>query len=347
LNSIVFRALLLLMALCSTVSTFDLFAGGSFQLPNGLKGAQNDVIFSNGFEQSVITALFICKVTQPPGTGGDFDFSGDLGDFMLADGECSAFFEVTPGTAYSVTEAPEVDFILASIQCDGVNWSEDGGTVTITPDPGEFVSCDFTNTENPGFIQICKNTVTTSGANPAFTVNLMGADADLPVSGGLQHAECDFGLGDPGQVNLTAGAGYSVSEDSQAAWDTEVACTGSGGAEDPNNIDVAPNEEVVCTFTNTERGNIEVEKQTLPDGSPQTFEFAGDLAGIIGDGGVLSAQVLPGQYSTTETEPSGWDLINIVCDDGNSSGAGTTATYNVEPGETVRCVFTNTEISRN
>jgi len=126
-------------------------------------------------------------------------------------------------------------------------------------------------------------------------------------------------------------------------WDSTVECVGSGGAEDPDNIDVSPNEEVVCTFTNTEHGMIEVEKQTLPDGSGQTFEFNGNLAGIIGDGGVLSSTVSAGQYSTTEIVPAGWDLTDITCNDGNSSGAGATATYNVEPGETVRCVFTNTE----
>jgi len=163
----------------------------------------------------------------------------------------------------------------------------------------------FGNFESPGYIQICKDTATTSDANPVFTVNLMGSDSDLPASTGLQHAECDFGLGDPGQVDLTAGAGYSVSEDAVTGWDSTVECVGSGGAEDPDNIDVSPNEEVVCTFTNTEHGMIEVEKQTLPDGSGQTFEFNGNLAGIIGDGGVLSSTVSAGQYSTTEIVPAG------------------------------------------
>ena len=34
-----------------------------------------------------------------------------------------------------------------------------------------------------------------------------------------------------------------------------------------------PGETVTCTFTNTQRGKIIVEKQTLPDGSSQSFEF--------------------------------------------------------------------------
>ena len=42
-----------------------------------------------------------------------------------------------------------------------------------------------------------------------------------------------------------------------------------------------------------------------------------------------------------------WDLTSLECDDGNSSGdlATLTATYRVEAGETVRCVFTNTKRS--
>jgi hypothetical protein len=315
------------------------------------------------FTNTENAGIIICKDTLPPGTGGDFTFNSAEplpAEFFLADGQCTddgeaGPFVVTPGVSYDITELPEVDFTLANIsctcdggQCDGDDWSALGGTVTITPDAGETVTCSFSNTENPGYIQICKNTVTTSGANPAFTMNLMGPDADLQpdgVSSALIHGECDFGLGDSGQVDLTAGAGYSVSEDAAAGWDTEVACVGSGGAEDPNNIDVAPNEQVVCTFTNTERGTIIVEKQTLPDGSPATFDFGGSLVGTIGDGGEISLQVMPAQYSTTETVPGGWDLTDITCDDGNSSGdVGTaTATYNVEPGETVRCVFTNTQ----
>ena len=50
---------------------------------------------------------------------------------------------------------------------------------------------------------------------------------------------------------------------------------------------------------------------------------------------------MPGQYTSTESAEEGWDLTGISCDDGNSSGTDSTATFNVEPGETVTCTFTN------
>ncbi len=56
----------------------------------------------------------------------------------------------------------------------------------------------------------------------------------------------------------------------------------------------------------------------------------------------------PGTYTVTEGEFAETVLSTIVCDDTNSStpssgDTGTrTATYNVEPGETVKCTFTNT-----
>ena len=51
--------------------------------------------------------------------------------------------------------------------------------------------------------------------------------------------------------------------------------------------------------------------------------------------------------NVSEEALAGWTLDSIVCNDGQSSipsnGSGNTATFNVESGETVRCVFNNSE----
>ena len=90
-------------------------------------------------------------------------------------------------------------------------------------------------------------------------------------------------------------------------------------------------------------GRIIIEKQTLPDQDPQQFEFIGHPAGIVGDDGELSEDVEPGQYQSTETIPQNWMIASMVCNDTNSSGDPQTGvvTFNVEPGETVRCIITN------
>jgi hypothetical protein len=90
-------------------------------------------------------------------------------------------------------------------------------------------------------------------------------------------------------------------------------------------------------------GSIIVEKQTLPDGDSQTFNFSGDGAGTIGDDQQIVVATGPGSFSSTETVPGGWTLLAITCDDDDSTGTvGTaTASVNVAADETVTCVFTN------
>ena len=110
---------------------------------------------------------------------------------------------------------------------------------------------------------------------------------------------------------------------------------------------VGNNEHVTCTFTNVKRGKIIVEKQTVPDGSAGSFVFTGDAAGSIGDGGQIVVDgLLPNTYTSTETDPAPpFDLTDISCDDANSTGsvANRTATFHLEAGETIKCVFTNTK----
>ena len=117
---------------------------------------------------------------------------------------------------------------------------------------------------------------------------------------------------------------------------------------------LTPGANVTCTYTNTKKGVIEVEKQTDPAGAAQAFPFSTNVPGwtVGGDGTLIdnqvaSQQVVPGTYTVTEGGTSGWNLTGIVCTDptGNSSGSTATgiATYIVAPGETVRCVYTNTQ----
>lgn len=95
-----------------------------------------------------------------------------------------------------------------------------------------------------------------------------------------------------------------------------------------------------------EPGSIIVEKRTNPQGSLQGFDFTGDAAGNLSDGEqIVVGNLAPGNYSSTEAVPTGWALTDIVCNDTNSSGDLGTATANfvLDEGETVTCVFVNTE----
>ena len=97
---------------------------------------------------------------------------------------------------------------------------------------------------------------------------------------------------------------------------------------------VAAGENVKCVFTNTKRGTIIVEKQTVPDGAAGSFAFTGDAAGSIGDGGQITVgNLVPGTYTSTEAVQQGWALTLVTCNDANSTGSvpAATATFRLEP----------------
>ncbi|MGH2899598.1 MAG: prealbumin-like fold domain-containing protein, partial [Solirubrobacteraceae bacterium] len=111
-------------------------------------------------------------------------------------------------------------------------------------------------------------------------------------------------------------------------------------------------ETVRCTFTNTKDGRLIVEKQTLPDGDPASFAFTTTATGAgtfsLSDGGTESRDVAPGSYTATESVKAGWELTGLSCSDQNSTTdkANRKATFDISPGETVTCTFTNTKDGR-
>jgi hypothetical protein len=224
-------------------------------------------------------------------------------------------------------------------------------SATVTLDAGENIVCTFTNGLPP--------------TNPITTVTLEKvADTDetfnLSIDGPGSDNDAAGVRGDGGLVEVIGAAAglYTVSETSgtgdPADYDATLICTDSvpgdvvaQTAVTSATFTLEPEQTVVCTFTNThQKGKIIVQKQTLPDGDPTLFTFTGDVEGMLSDGQTAMADVDPGQYTSTETVPEGWDLTEISCNDGDSTGApGTaTATFNVDAGETVRCTFTNTLI---
>lgn len=93
----------------------------------------------------------IVKKTDPAGSQQSFSFhpSADLApaDFDLADGG-AVEFRPKPGT-YTVTEADTAGWKVDAIACDDANSAGSGSTATIVVDPGETVTCTFTNTTVP------------------------------------------------------------------------------------------------------------------------------------------------------------------------------------------------------
>ncbi len=176
----------------------------------------------------------------------------------------------------------------------------------------------------------------------------------------------------PGNGSLPGGK-YSVAETgpSDGWWDLQdpdPLCTDNSRA---SAIDVSQGETITCTFTNIKRGTVVVKKRGITtDGDGQDFDFStngglsptafqldDDANSALPDtqtyekirpgGGSLAG----GAYSAVETVPANgwWDLTGLTCSDGSSANPSTasvstqTATYKVDPGETVTCTFTNTK----
>lgn len=296
-----------------------------------------------------------------------FDFTGDLGAFALEDDGVGAsgttFTDLLPGT-YDVTEVVPAGWLLVQIDCvdpdGGSTFVLDTATATIDLDPGEAVTCTFTDAL-PATLEIIKNTEPDDPQDFAFTSDLGPFTLDDPA--------VDDADGVPQSITFTDLAPFPilVTEEVPAGWAlSTVVCNDPDGgssfepATQTLTADLDPGETVSCTFVNVATGGgvvtgtIVVAKDAVPD-SAQVFDFTG--SGTIGafqledDGvGMSSATFTPltaGTYTITETVPAGWTLGSLVCEDPDGETtvnlATATATIDLDPGETVTCLFTDTE----
>lgn len=264
---------------------------------------------------------------------------GDLGSGNTA----GVVITVTPtetgevtntATATSKTDDPNLD-----------NNTEDETTTVILPTP------------TTGTI-IVKKTLEPDGPTE-FPFEVRKDDILLPADDG------EFDLGDDGMKtldNLVPGT-YNINE---VAFEIGF---GSGfifgGASCDNgvsipagnvyNLDVtvAAGQTIICEFTNYENSNIIIAKETIPDGDDEKFHFTSSHPALdgneISDGQSFNfTEFVPGTYTVTETEETGWTLTDITCEgvpaeDLDIDEANRTVDITVGYGDTVECTFTNTK----
>ena len=149
---------------------------------------------------------------------------------------------------------------LTSATCD------DGSDPdAIELDPGEAVTCTFNNLKLARIITIKETDP--DGADVTFTFDPSWSATDFTLQDGDQN---DSGFLDPGN--------YAVGELPTAGWQrVSQVCVSDLGQ--PNQVAAAitlsAGETVTCTFVNRQMAEIIVEKQTLPDGDPESFSFTG------------------------------------------------------------------------
>src|SRR3954468_8903804 len=282
-----------------------------------------------------------------PNDAQDFAFAGDVGSFSLDDDSNATlpstrtFTNLDPGS-YAVTEGGLSGWDLTGLSCDdnaGTTVNIGTRTATIDLDPGQDITCTYTNTKR-GSITIIKDASPNDPQDFAYT-GLGGFTLDDDSDATLSNT---FTSG-----SLTPGS-YTVTETDVTGWElTGLTCDdGDGGttisvANRQAVIDLDPGQSITCTYVNTKAGRIFVDKVTNPAGDPASFAFdpswsASHFTLTEPAPPHDSGDLKPGTYSVAELALAGWDLTGATCDDGSSPDSIT-----LSAGEVVTCTFTNTK----
>jgi uncharacterized protein (DUF2141 family) len=156
-------------------------------------------------------------------------------------------------------------------------------------------------------------------------------------------------------VGETAGTNSSLSN-----YLTSIECrnlngTGSvvaSGSTTSTSVTVNDGDDIVCVITNTASSSLTIVKDAIPNSS-QDFAFTTSGTGLSGfsldddndptlPNSKTFSNLLPGQYSVTESATTGWDFDNISCSQESTVNVnGSTATITLGAGQNVTCTYTN------
>ena len=288
-----------------------------------LPACSGGVEFTNSFLPAVAQAV---KVTQPAGgtlaDGWAMKLEGPgagvNGETVSTVNGTAAFTTTLQEGTYTITETLKSGW-------DQVSASGCSFTVAYPRDNGETFTCTITNRQR-GHIIVAKQTLP-DGSSQSF---------EFDPSYGSNFFLSDGQSNDSGAIVADT---YSVAEvNVPAGWDLTSATCSDGSP--ITAIVLGAGETVTCTFNNRQRGHIIVEKQTLPDGSSQTFEFDTSYGSnfFLTDGQTNdSGALVPGTYSADEVNvPAGWDRAGSTCSDGSPVTG-----IVLGAGETVTCTFNN------
>lgn len=296
--------------------------------------------------------LTVVKSAEPHGAQVfNFTLTGET-PFTLSDpSNPSRSFPLTPGAAYTLTEAPVAGWTTA-LSCSDPSVGVAGATATLpnTIANGSSVTCVYTNTQLSS-VTIAKIAAEATPLSYAFTSTLPGGGAafNLADGGSLPLAGVP-----PGVYTVTEGvlpAGYSLLDincsdtTGRSSFTTDITTRTA-------ELTVGAGAIVTCTFNNAQNGNLIIILDAIPDGA-QAFPFQIGMGNfeLIDDGSAAYCtenmqcfgSISPGIYPMHATMPAGWRLTGISCTGGATPAtidlAAGTAAPNVGAAETVTCTF--------
>lgn len=268
--------------------------------------------------------------TDPNETGAtDWKWQADGGsDHNTGD---SAMTVITGD--YVLSETAKNNFHFVSLSCENGDLDTSTNTVTVVKDAD--VVCTFTNARDMGSIELKKHWVGPAGD----TTLKIGTTAD----GDEVDSEEVSGSDDTTSVNSVPTGTYHVSETTLPNYDTRLACEDEEGevtVGQDNAVDVAKDQAVVCTFTNTKHATLKLEKTVKNDNGGEATED--DFQGKIDDGDVdwdEAKVVAATSHTASETNIAGYS----ASDWGGDCAADGTVSLN--PGDNKVCTITNDDIA--
>ncbi|MFY3741414.1 MAG: Ca2+-binding RTX toxin-like protein [Candidatus Nitrosomirales archaeon] len=316
----------------------------------------------------------IIEKNTVPNDAQDFNFTRSFGASFLLDDDGAdsnpisndTSFTLPPGS-YKVIEqiAQAPAYNLTKIVCidpdSGTTVNLATATATIDLDSGETVTCTYTNIRN-GKIIIEKNTVPNDAQDFNFTRSF-GASFLLDDDGADSNP-----ISNDTSFTLPPGSYKVIEQIAQApAYNlTKIVCIDPDSGTTVNlatataTIDLDSGETVTCTYTNNKlgHGTIIIEKNTVPNDA-QDFNFTRSFGAsfLLDDdpsNGTLQntttfSNVPVGNHTVTEqiAQAPAFSLTKIVCTDVDHgivvNFATATANIDLDPGEIVKCTFTDTK----
>ena len=261
---------------------------------------------------------------------------------------------VSPGTG-SIGTATSQPFqvTLPGSYCFGATYNPDLNASYSPIGETDFSQECFTATIPNSTIEIIKDANPISSQAFSFTTS-----PNLDATGSFSLTDNGTSGANTKTFSTVAPGTYTVTEQPTSNWDfTSLNCGNSSNVVTNGTtatITITGGQSVVCTYTNTGRGTINVIKNvndglgtTTTDASGWNWNLNG--TGNYTDGGTAVNEPA-GNYSVSEalnaTQSADYQVTASSCSDGttttNTTPASTTQSVTLAPGENITCYFTNT-----
>jgi uncharacterized repeat protein (TIGR01451 family) len=297
--------------------------------------------------------------------GGDTiitDFEIELNGSGLSFGSGSITDDTTSYTATPTVES-NTEYTLSEVDFAGYtegNWGCSGAVVntsirsiTIELDEGQNITCEVTNDDDQGTLELIKRVVTDNGGEAEQDDWTLKADGPTAVSGIDSTANEDTGFN-----TLVDAGSYDLSEvDGPDGYELGNLTCGPDADNQSSltndQVDVENGETVVCIFTNDDIApRLTIQKWTNANDSQIEFDFELENDDFnpdfkLSNGGEqkYSNQLSAGEITITETVPAGWNQnVTISCTNVDETQDGASVDFTISLDQDVLCVFNNTEL---